>query len=111
MDQWIKWFGPTGIFETSFEGGPLCLVGLSRSVGQKCLFSFDKIAAPSTALLSPAYKINNQTRGGLGRVCATTPLHVHVEFLKFLTRIFLAWKASKVLSTTKMSLPMPSQMS
>lgn len=74
-------------------------------------FHLTKIAAPSTALLSPAYKINNQTSGGLGRVCATTPLHVHVELLKFLTTIFVAWKAPKVLSTTKMSLPMRSQMS
>ena len=90
MDQWTKWCGPTRIFETSFEGGPLCLVGLSWSIGQKCPFSFDKIAALSTALLSPAYKINNQISGGLGRVCATTPLHVHVELLKFLTRIFVA---------------------
>ena len=34
-------------------------------------FPFNKIVVPSTALLYPAYKNNNQTRGGLGRVCAT----------------------------------------
>ena len=42
-----------------------------RSVGPKCPFPFDKIVVPSTALLYPAYKNNNQTRGGLDRVCAT----------------------------------------
>ena len=31
----------------------------------------DKIVVPSTALLYPASKNNNLTRGGLGRVCAT----------------------------------------
>lgn len=91
------WFGLTGIFETSFESGPLCLVGLSRSVGQKiCPFPFDKLVVLSTALLSPAYKINNQTHGGL--VGSVQPLHW--------ARRISAWKAPKVLSTTKMSLPM-----
>ena len=33
-------------------------------------FHFDKIVFPSTALLYPPYKDNNQTCGGLGRVCA-----------------------------------------
>ena len=32
------------------------------------LFPFDKIVVPSTALLYPSYKNNNQTRGGLRRV-------------------------------------------
>ena len=36
----------------------------------KCPFPFDKIFVPSTAPLHPAYKNNDQTRGGLGRVCA-----------------------------------------
>ena len=72
----IKWnrifrFGPTGIFGTTLQGGPLWPVRLPRSVGPKCPFPFDKIVVPSTALLYPAYKSNNQTRGGLGRVCAT----------------------------------------
>ena len=60
----------------------------------------------STALLYPAYKNNNQTRGGLGRVCATGmyfPIR-QVEFPKFRTGIFVEWKAPKViicrLSTT-----------
>ena len=66
----IWWFGPTGIFGTSFEGGPLWLVRLSRSVGRKCPFPFDKNVVPSTSFLCPSYK-NYQTRGGLGRVCVT----------------------------------------
>ena len=58
---YIKWngpfrFGPTGIFGTSFEGGPLWPVWVFRSVGLKSPFSFDKIVVPSTALLYPAYK-------------------------------------------------------
>ena len=67
---YIKWnwpfrFGPSEIFGTSFEGGPLWPVRLSRSVGLKYLFPFDKIVVSSTTLLYPAYKnINNQTRGG-----------------------------------------------
>ena len=42
----------------------------------------DKIVVPSTALLYPAYKNNNQTRGGLGRVCAIVMYRSirHVEF-------------------------------
>ena len=58
---WYIWtrpfrFGPPGIFGTNFEGGPLWPVGRTE-----CLFPFDKIVIP-------AYKNNNQTRGGLGRV-------------------------------------------
>ena len=57
----IKWngpflFGPTGIFGTSFEGGPLWPVWSFRSVGPKCPFPFAKIDIPSTALFYPAYK-------------------------------------------------------
>ena len=48
------------------------LTGLVISVGRtECLFPFDKIVVPDIALLYPAYKNNNQTRGGLGPVCAT----------------------------------------
>ena len=52
---YIKWngpfrFGPTGIFRTSFEGGPL------SPVGPKFPFPFDKFVVPSTALLCPAFK-------------------------------------------------------
>ena len=59
----IKWnrlirFGLTGIFGTSFEGGPLWPVWSFRSVGLKCPFPFDEIVVPNTALLFPAYKNN-----------------------------------------------------
>ena len=90
-------FGPTGIFGTSFEGGPLWPVRLSRSVGQKCPVLFDKMFVPSTALLYPAYKNNNQTGGGLSRVCATG-MHRSIgllKFLKFQTGIFVEWQAPK----------------
>ena len=58
-------------------------------------FHFDKIVFPSTNLLYPAYKNNNQMRSGLGRVCATRMYRSigHVEFPKFQTRIFVEWKA------------------
>ena len=67
---YIKWnrpfrFGPTRIFETRFEGSPLWPVRSFLSVGPKCPFPLDKIVFPSTALLYPAYKNNNQTRAGL----------------------------------------------
>ena len=113
----VEWTnGPNGLVLPEYSKPPWKLVhfvwlGYLGQWDGKCPFPFDQITAPSTALLSPAYKINNQTSGGLGRVCATTPLHVHVELLKFLTTIFVAWKAPKVLSMTKMSLPMRSQMS
>ena len=43
----------------------------------------------STALLYPAYKDDNQTRGGLGRVCAIGTYRSigHVEFPKSQTGI------------------------
>ena len=68
------------------------------SVGPKCSFPFDKIVVPSTALLYPACKNNNQARGGLGRVCATGMNRSieHVKFPKFLTGIFVEWKAPLV---------------
>ena len=59
------WFGPTRIF------GPLWPVQLSRLVGLKCPFPFDKIFVPSTALLYPARKNNDLRHGGLGQFCAT----------------------------------------
>ena len=48
---YIKWngpfrFGPTEIFGTSFEGGPLWLVWSFQSVRPKCPFPFDKIVVP-----------------------------------------------------------------
>ena len=45
------------------------MTGLVISVGRtKFPFSLEKIVVPSTALLYPAYKNNNQTLGSLGRV-------------------------------------------
>ena len=69
-----------------------------RSEGPKCPFLFDKIVVPSTSLLYPAYKNNNQTRGGLGRVCTTVMYRSigHVEFSKFQTGIFVELKASVI---------------
>ena len=66
-----------------------------RLVGPKCPFLFDLIVVPSTALLHRDYKNNNQTRGGLGWVCATGMYHSiwYVEFPRFQTRIFVEWKA------------------
>ena len=48
---YIKWngpfrFGPTEIFGTSFEGGPLWPVWSFQSVRPKCPFPFDKIVVP-----------------------------------------------------------------
>ena len=61
----------------------------------KWSFPFDKIVVPSTALLYPASKNNNQTRGGSSRVCATGMYRSigHVTFPKFQTGIFVEWKA------------------
>ena len=99
-------FGPTRIFGTSFDGAPLWLVRLSRSVGPKCPFPFDKIVVPSTAVLYPSYK-NSQTRGGLGRVCATgmyrsighVTLSIYFIIIIFLTNIvksyFWKWDLSQ----------------
>ena len=63
---YIKWngpfrFGPTRIFGTSFEGGPLWPLWSFRSAGPKCPFPFEKIVVPSATLFCPAYKNNNQT--------------------------------------------------
>jgi len=54
----------------------------------------DNIVFPSTAVLYPAYRNNNQMCSGLGRVCATRMYRSigHVEFLKFQTGIFVEWK-------------------
>ena len=92
-------FGPTRIFETTFESGPLWPVRLSRSVGPKCPFPFDTIVVPRTALLYPTYKNNNQTRGVLGRVCATGMYRSvgHVKFPKFQIGIFVEWKAPEIM--------------
>ena len=75
--------------------GPALKVALFDRSGP---FPFGKIVFPSTALLYPAYKNNNQTRGGLGRVCATGMYRSigHVEFPKFQMGIFLEWKARNI---------------
>ena len=85
------------MFVISFEGGPFWPVRLSWSVGPKCLILLDKIFVPSTALLYPACKNNNQTRGGLGGVCATGMYRSIglLKFPQFQTGIFVEWKAPK----------------
>ena len=69
--------------------GPLwpILTGLVISVvWTECPFPFDKIVVPSTSLLFPADKNNNQKRSGLGRVFITGMYRStgHVEFPKVL---------------------------
>ena len=93
----LFWFGLTGIFGTSFDGGPVWLVWSFWLVRPKSPFPFDKIVVPSTALLYPAYENNNQTHSGLGQVCATGMYCSigHVKFPKFQTRFFVEWKAPK----------------
>ena len=61
----IKWNKPFRFGPTEYLGPPL------KVGGTESPFPFDKIVVPSTALLHPAYKNNNQRGGGLGRVCAT----------------------------------------
>ena len=57
---------------------------LIRLVGPKCPLPFDKIIFPRTADLYPAYKHDNQTRGGFCLVCATGMYRStgHVDFPK-----------------------------
>ena len=45
--------------------------GSDLPVGPKCPLPFYKIIFPRTTDLYPAYKHDNQTRGGFGLVCAT----------------------------------------
>lgn len=64
-------------------------------------FSFHlKNYCPSNALLYLSYKDNNQTRGGLGRVCATGIYRSteNVGFSEIQTEIFLEWKAPQFFS-------------
>ena len=79
------------------------LTGQVISVGRT---EFDKIVVPSAALLYPAYKNNNQTPGGLGRVYATGMNRSigHVEFPKFQTGNLLNGKRPK---SPKYSKPLP----
>ena len=84
----------------SFQDSLFWPVQLSRSVGLKCPFPLDKNIVPSTVLLYPTYKINKQTRSGLGWVCTTGIYRSigHVEFPKFQTRLFVEWKSLTVLT-------------
>ena len=93
------WFGPTGVFGTSFEGGPLRSTQSFQLVRRKCPFPFVKIAVSSTILLHPAYNNNKQMCGGLGLICAARMYRStgHMEFPKFHTRIFVEWKAPQSL--------------
>ena len=91
-------FGPTGIFGNTFEGGPRWPVWSFLSVRPTCHFALGKIVVPSTALLYLTYKNNDQTRGGLGRVCATGMCHsIHCGacgISKTANWNFCWWKAS-----------------
>ena len=83
------WFGPSGVFGTSFEGGPLWPTQSFQLVRQKCPFPFGKTAVSSTILLHP----------GLGLICAARMYHSigHMEFPKFHTGIFVEWKVPQAL--------------
>ena len=76
------------------------MTGLVISVGRTEMFL---IVVPSTALLYPVCKNNNQARGGLGRVCATGMyLSIeHVKFPKFQTGIFVERKVLEPLGINK----------
>ena len=66
------------------------------SVGRtKISLTVLQIVVPSTAILYIAYKNNNQTRGGLNRVCATGTMYSsigHLEYPKFQTEFLLNGK-------------------
>ena len=103
---YIKWngpfrFGPTGIFGTSFEG--LWPDRLSRSVGPKWPFPFNKIVVPSTVLLYSTLtnKNNNQTRGSLRTadvftVVASLPPECTVPLGRWNFRNCVEWKVPHV---------------
>ena len=61
-------------------------------------FHLTKLFSQDRWSVYPAYKHDNQTRGGFGLVCATGMHHSaeHVDFPKFQTGIFVEWKARKV---------------
>ena len=69
--------------------------------GPKCLFLFDKIVVPSTVLLYPTNKNNNQTRGSLRTadvftVFATLPPECTVPLGTWNFRNCVEWKAPHV---------------
>ena len=96
-------FGSTKWLGTTFERVRFWPVWSFRLVGPKCPFPFDKIVVPSTALLYPSYKNNNQKRGGLGRICATGMyLSIgHVDFPKFQSGICVEWKVLLIYRVVK----------
>ena len=84
------WFGPTWIFGTSFEGGPLWPVWSFQPVGRKCPSPFDKIMlSPVVLFWILLIKNNNQTRGGLDQVCADVSFHWACEISKISNQNFL----------------------
>ena len=96
-----KWERAISVWsDQNIRGCPLWPVWSFRSVRPNCPFPFDKIVAPSTAFL----KNNNQTRGGLGPVCATGMYRStgHVKFPKFQTGIFVKWKAPIIYTNESM---------
>ena len=103
-----------GLVRPEYSGPALKVVHFNRSgyLGRsdRMSLSIRQIYSPSTALSYPAYKNNNQTRGGLGRVCVTRMYRSigHVEFPKFQTGIFVEWKApfiSTLVGLQKMIMP------
>ena len=66
---YIKWNRPFQFALTNEYSGPALKVvhfnwsgHFGWSVGPKCPFAFDKIVVPSTTLIYPTYKNNNQTQ-------------------------------------------------
>ena len=98
-----------GLARPKFSGPALKVVHSDRSghfsrSNRNVPFRLTKLLSPgSTALLYPAFKNNNQTRGGLGRVCATEMYHSieHVKFPKFRTAVSVEWKANKPTNISK----------
>ena len=61
------------------------------------------IVVPCTALLHPVYEYNNQTRGGLGRVCSTGIYRSIGNFRNFNRNFLLNVKPPKSLHSTNTS--------
>ena len=84
--NYIKWNGLFRNMNQLWRWSTLTspVISVSRT---EMPFPLDKIVVRSTALLYPAFMNNNQTRGGLSRVCATGMYRSigHVEFPKFQT--------------------------
>ena len=71
-----------GLVRSEYSGPGLKVVLFDQSghfgrSDRNVLFRLTKIAVPSTALLYPAYKNNNQTRRGLGRVSCNRNVPFH----------------------------------